>query len=64
MNVNEGESCVIDEGTRSSLEFSAELLGADVAELEKAMISKTMAVRTVSYWRQEHPFLMTVKGSK
>lgn len=45
VHVKEGEACEIRENTRHSLVFAAELLGVEADELEKAAVSKTMAVR-------------------
>lgn len=45
MHVTEGEACEIRESTKPSLLFAAELLGVEADELEKAAVSKTMAVR-------------------
>lgn len=43
--VKEGEACEIDEGTRPALDLAAKLLGVAGDMLEKAMVSKMMAVR-------------------
>lgn len=45
VHVTEGEACEIRENTRPSLVFAAELLGVEADKLEKAAVSKTMAVR-------------------
>lgn len=45
VHVNEGEACEIRQNTRPSLVFAAELLGVEADQLEKAAVSKTMAVR-------------------
>lgn len=45
VHVKEGEACEIRENTRPSLMFAAELLGVEADQLEKAAVSKTMAVR-------------------
>ncbi|CAN0160389.1 unnamed protein product, partial [Ectocarpus sp. 6 AP-2014] len=46
VHVNEGEACEIRDSTRPSLAFAAELLGVEADRLEKAAVSKTMAVRS------------------
>lgn len=45
VHVQQGEACEIRENTRPSLVFAAELLGVEPDQLEKAAVSKTMAVR-------------------
>lgn len=45
VHVKEGEACEIREDTKASLVFAAELLGVEAEKLEKAAVSKTMAVR-------------------
>lgn len=44
VHVQQGEACEIRENTRPSLMFAAELLGVEADQLEKAAVSKTMAV--------------------
>lgn len=43
--MKEGEACEIDESTRPALTLAAKLLGVEGDMLEKAMVSKMMAVR-------------------
>ena len=43
--VKEGEACEIDDNTRPALDLAAKLLGVEGDMLEKAMVSKMMAVR-------------------
>ena len=43
--MKEGEACEIDNSTRPALELAAKLLGVEGGMLEKAMVSKIMAVR-------------------
>lgn len=44
-SANEGEGCAVKDETRRSLELAAKLLGVESANLETALVSKTMAVR-------------------
>lgn len=53
VHVKEGEACEIRENTRHSLTFAAELLGVEADQLEKAAVSKTMAVRATRRERRK-----------
>lgn len=63
---NEGEGCEVKEATRPSLTLTAELLGVECDELEKALVSKTMSVGLGFYGDNEHEYSMrrTSGGSR
>ena len=58
MDGQEGDACMIDDKTRGSLNLAGELLGVDADALEKAMVSKTMAVsdQEQKYWYSKKYF--------